>query len=380
MTRRIPFYRHDLGEAELKLLAEVLRGEILTTGEYVARFEERFAACIERRHALAVSSCTGALHLSLLALGIGPGDEVITTPMTFVATATAILEAGARPVFVDVEPDTGNLDASLVEAAITPRTKAIIPVHLFGLMSDMRALRAIADRHNLVIVEDAAHCIEGMRDDIRPGQLGETACFSFYATKNLTCGEGGAIATDDSTLYERLKPLSLHGMSKTAFNRWREGYTHWDVVEWGWKYNLSNIEAALLLPQFDRMAAKLDQRDALAARYDSRLGKIPGIVLPSTRPRTRHARHLYAIRIAGNKRDSVIESLKAEAVGCVVNYRAVPLMRYFRDKYGYKPGDFPVAERIGDETISLPFYPGMPEDDIEVVADALERALTRNSY
>jgi UDP-4-amino-4-deoxy-L-arabinose-oxoglutarate aminotransferase len=319
------------------------------------------------------------MHLSLLALGIGPGDEVITTPMTFIATATAILEAGATPIFVDVEPDTGNLDAERVENAITARTKAILPVHLFGLMCDMRRLRAVADRHGLAIIEDSAHCIEGIRDGVRPAQLSATACFSFYATKNLTCGEGGALATDDGVLYEKLRLLHLHGMTKTAFDRSREGYTHWDMVELGWKYNMSNIEAALLLPQFDRLAAKLDQRQRLAEAYDQRLSKIPDVTCPATRTDAVHARHLYAVRVPAAKRDRVVESLKADQVGCVVNYRAVHLMQYFRRHHGHGPGDFPVAERIGDEIISLPFYPGMPHEDIDLVALALQRALERNS-
>lgn len=377
--RRIPFFRHDLGGPELEHLAEVLKGEILTTGEYVGRFEGKLADYLGRKHVLAVNSCTGALHLSLLALGIGPGDEVITTPMTFIATATAILEAGARPVFVEVEPDTGNLNADLVEAAITPRTKAIMPVHLYGLMCDMRSLRSIADRHGLKIVEDSAHCIEAKRDGIGPGELGDTACFSFYATKNLTCGEGGALATDDTALYDKLKLLHLHGMTKTAFDRSREGYLHWDMVVLGWKYNMSNIEAALLLPQFDRMARKLEQRTALAQRYDERLAVVPGVQRPGALPNTIHSRHVYPVRVAGEKRDRVIEALKAEQIGCVVNYRAVHLMQYFREHFGHKPGDFPVAESIGDETISLPFYPGMPLKDVDVVVDGLERALTRNS-
>src|SRR5205823_9801106 len=190
-------------------VAEVLSGPILTTGEYVARFERRFAEALGRRHCIAVTSCTGGLHLSLLALGIGPGDEVITTPMTFIATSTAIIEAGARPVFVDVEPTTGNLDATKVEAAITERTRAILPVHLYGQMCDMRALRDIANHHGLFIVEDAAHCIEGTRDGVRPGLLGDTACFSFYATKNLTCGEGGAVVCNDDALLEKLRLLRL---------------------------------------------------------------------------------------------------------------------------------------------------------------------------
>jgi dTDP-4-amino-4,6-dideoxygalactose transaminase len=377
--RRIPFFRHDLGGPELEQLAETLKGEILTTGEYVGQFERKLADYLGRRHVLAVSSCTGALHLSLLGLGIGPGDEVITTPMTFIATATAILEAGARPVFVDVEPDTGNLNVHLIEAAITPQTKAIMPVHLYGLMCDMRSLRSIAERHGLKIVEDSAHCIEAKRDGIGPGELSDTACFSFYATKNLTCGEGGAIATDDTELYDRLKLLHLHGMTKTAYDRSREGYLHWDMVVLGWKYNMSNIEAALLLPQFDRIAHKLEQRTALAERYDERLAAVPGVRRPGALPNTVHSRHVYPVRVAGEKRDPTIEALKSERIGCVVNYRAVHLMQYFRDQFGYKSGDFPVAERIGDETISIPFYPGMPLDDVDVVVDALERALTRNS-
>lgn len=376
--QRVPFFRHDLGAAELERLAEVLKGEILTTGEYTHQFERKLADYLGRRHVVAVSSCTGALHLSLMALGIGPGDEVITTPMTFIATATSILEAGATPVFVDVEPDTGNLNADLVEAAITPRTKAIMPVHLYGLMCDMYRLRAIADRHGLKIVEDSAHCVEAKRDGVGPGELGDSACFSFYATKNLTCGEGGAVTTDNTDLYEQLKLLCLHGMTKTAFDRSREGYQHWDMAVLGWKYNMSNIEAALLLPQFERLEHKLEKRTRLAQRYDERLAVIPCVRWPATRPHAVHSRHLYTVWVSGGKRDATIEMLQNEQIGCVVNYRAVHLMKFFRDNFGYKPGDFPEAERIGDETISLPFYPSMQHEDVDVVADALERTVAHN--
>src|SRR5436190_15951415 len=205
VTWKIPYFRHDLGKPEIDRLAKVLEGDILTTGAEVAEFEQRFAAYLGQRHAFALTSCTGALHLALLALDIGPGGEVITTPMSFVATATAILESGATPVFVDVEADTGNLDAARVEAAITPKTRAIMPVHLYGLMCDMRALRAIADKHGLRLIENAAHCIEGVRDGVRPGALSDAACFSFYATKNLTFGEGGAINVNHDKLVEQLK-------------------------------------------------------------------------------------------------------------------------------------------------------------------------------
>ena len=375
MNWKIPYFRHDLGQVELESLAGVLKGDILTTGETVSAFEAKFASYLGQRHAFAVTSCTGALHMALLALDIGPGDEVITTPMSFVATATAILEAGATPVFVEVEADTGNLDAGRVEAAITAKTKAIMPVHLYGLMCDMRALRAIADRHGLHIIEDAAHCIEGVRDGVRPGQLSDAACFSFYATKNLTCGEGGAITVNDDALAERLKLLRLHGMTRMAQESAREGYRHWDMVVMGWKYNMSNIEAALLLPQFERMDAKLVRRHALAERYDRAFAHIDGIRVPTTRPNSVHARHIYTVWCHGCARDDLLAYLHAERIGAVVNYRPIHLMSYFAERYGYKPGDFPIAEWIGNCTISLPFYPDMPLEDADVVAQAAEGCL-----
>jgi dTDP-4-amino-4,6-dideoxygalactose transaminase len=376
-TRPIPFYRHDLGDAELEMVKEVLGQPILTTGEYVDRVERMLADYLGVPHCLCVMSCTGAMHMSLLALGIGPGDEVITTPMTFIATATSILEAGAKPVFVDVEPNSGNLDATQVAAAITSRTKAILPVHLFGLMCDMRALRAIADRHGLAIVEDAAHCVEGIRDGVRPGGLGDTACFSFYATKNLTCGEGGAVIARDAELYEKLRLLRVHGMTKIAADRAREGYTHWDMVMMGWKYNMSNIEAALLLPQFARLDAKLVAREALARRYAERLAAVPGIRVPtqSTGPDDVHARHLFPIWVGRGRRDEVVAELKQRRVEVVVNYRAIHLLSYFRDTFGFRPGDFPVAEEIGNAAISLPFFPGMSAQDVDIVVDHLHTIL-----
>jgi dTDP-4-amino-4,6-dideoxygalactose transaminase len=312
---KIPYFRHDLGRVELESLASVLEGEILTTGQAVSAFEAKFAGYLGQRHALGVTSCTAALHMALLALDIGPGDEVITTPMSFVATATAILEAGATPVFVEVEPDTGNLDPHCVEAAITSRTKAILPVHLYGLMCDMRALKTIADRHGLRIIEDAAHCIEGKRDGVRPGELSDAACFSFYATKNLTCGEGGAITVNDDALAERLKLLRLHGMTRMAQESAREGYRHWDMVVMGWKYNMSNVEAALLLPQFDRMDAKLARRHALAERYERAFADMDGIKVPSSRPDSVHARHIFTIWCDDCERDDLLAYLHAERIG-----------------------------------------------------------------
>lgn len=371
----MPFYRHDLGRPELEEIADVFAGPILTTGEKVTQFERMFADYLGRRHALGVTSCTGALHMSLLALDIGPGDEVITTPMTFIATATAIMEAGAKPVFVDVEPDTGNLDACRVEAAITPRTRAILPVHLYGLMCDMRALREIADRRGLAIIEDCAHCVEGVRDGIRPGELSDAACFSFYATKNLTCGEGGAVVTDRDDLVDKLRLLRLHGMTKTAADRHREGYAHWDATMLGWKYNMDNIQAAILVPQLRRLDAKLSERERLAKRYAEKLSAIPTVRMPATRIGSVHARHLFPILVGATERDRLIAELNKRQIQTVVNYRAIHLLTHFSNTLGHRSGDFPIAERIGDETLSLPFYPTMPLEFIDIVADAVANIL-----
>lgn len=375
---KIPFYRHDLGEAELSLLREVLAQPILTTGSYVQSAEHRLADFLGVSHVLAVTSCTGALHMALLALEIGPGDEVITTPMTFIATATAIIEAGATPVFVDVESETGNIDPREVAKAITPRTKAIVPVHLYGLMADMKALKAIADRHGLAIIEDAAHCVEGMRDGVRPGELSDAACFSFYATKNLTCGEGGAVATNDPALHERMRLLRLHGMSKTANDRAREGYVHWDMPTFGWKYNMSNIEAALLLPQFDRIGTKLASRQEIASRYCRHFGALPDVVVPSQSAAggSIHAHHVFPIFIRQGRRDRLLTRLQECDIEVMVNYRAIHLLTYFKESLNYEKGSFPVAETIGDSAISLPFFPGMPLEWVDIVAQSVERILS----
>ncbi|MDE0939515.1 MAG: DegT/DnrJ/EryC1/StrS family aminotransferase [Pirellulales bacterium] len=374
-TRRIPFYRHDLGEPEVRAFEAALQDPIITTGKITAGFELKFADYLGTKHALAVTSCTGAMHMALIALDIGAGDEVITTPMTFIATATAILEAGAKPVFVDVEPDTGNINVERIEAAITPKTKAILPVHLYGLMVDMRAIRAVADQHKLAVVEDAAHCVEGSRDGVKPGQLSDAACFSFYATKNLTCGEGGALVTNNSALYEQLRLISLHGMTKTAFDRSEEGYTHWDMIRMGWKYNLSNLDASILLPQMDRLNANLGKRAERADLYRRLLASIKGIAVQGARSDSINARHVFNIWIRSASRDLVIGKLRERGIESVVNYQAIHLHKYFRDTEGYKKGDFPIAEELGDSTLSLPFYPTMPLEHIHAVCSALEEIL-----
>lgn len=370
---RVPFFRHGLGREELDSVASVLAGRVLTTGDVVDDFESDFAAYLGRRNVVALTSCTAAIQLSLTALGIGPGDEVITTPMTFVATLTAIMQAGARPVLVDVEPDTGNLDADRIARAITSRTRAIVPVHLYGHMCDMAAIAEVAARHGLEVIEDAAHCVEGARDGVRPGQLGRTACYSFYATKSLACGEGGAVATDDDHLAQRLRLLRLHGLTASAADRVRHGYRHYDMVTMGWKYNMDNVHAALLAPQLAHLGHRWAARIRLAERYVDTLGGVEGVSWPGTRPGTEHARHLFPIWVA--ERDAVLEGLLAAGIEVVVNYPAIHLLSYPATVLGYRPGDFPVAERIGQSTISLPLYPTMPADDVELVADAVSAAV-----
>jgi UDP-4-amino-4-deoxy-L-arabinose-oxoglutarate aminotransferase len=374
-AQNVPFFMHDLGKPELDAIAEVLANPILTTGAWVERFEKQFAEYLKVRHAIGVTSCTGALHLALIGLGVGPGDEVITTPMTFIASSTAILEAGAQPVFVDVEPETGNLDVNNIEAAITERTRAIVPVHLYGHMCDMRAIRKLADSYGLKVVEDAAHCVEGKRDGVGTGQLGDAACYSFYATKNLTCGEGGALVTNDDELAAKVRLLRLHGMNKNANDRHREGYRHWDMTAFGWKYNMDNIQAAMLLPQMDRLEENWRRRRELAEYYESRLWDIPNLSRPKTLPHTEHAQHLFTVWIGEGKRDHVISELQKAGVGVMVNYRAIHLLSYFSETYGFKPGDYPVAERIGDATLSLPFYPNMPREDVDRVIEVLRDIL-----
>jgi dTDP-4-amino-4,6-dideoxygalactose transaminase len=281
---KIEFYRHQLGEANLNRFTRVMNSIFLTTGEEVALFERKFADFLGEDFVIGLMSATAGLQLSLLALGIEPGDEVITTPMTFVATPLSIMHANATPVFVDVEADTGNIDVNLIAAAITPKTKGIMPVHLYGQMVDMVRLKKIAQDNQLFIIEDAAHCLEGVRDNIRVGQLSDTACYSFYATKSITCGEGGAVSTSNEELNKIIQKLRLHGMSTDAVHRYTKFYRHYDVDIEGWKYNMSNLQAALLIDQIDDIESRRQKREQLAHYYRASFSGCPGIDLPTLKP------------------------------------------------------------------------------------------------
>ncbi len=372
----VPFYLHSLGDEEIQRVTEVLSSPFLTTGPVTAEFETAFAAYLGVQHAIGVTSCTAGLFLSLKALGIGPGDEVITTPMSFIATANTILHTGAKPVFVDVEPDTGNLDVSLIEPVLTPRTKAIMPVHLYGQMVDMKRLKALAAAHRLSIIEDCAHSVESSRDGVRPGHLGTVACYSFYATKNLTCGEGGAITTNDPALAELLKKYRLHGMSKNAADRYFSSrYQHYDMEFLGYKCNLDSIHAALLISQLKSLNARLTRREQICQRYEQAFRAIPSVRFPVVRPDSVSARHLFTIWVAPDRRDAIMWELQKRGVGVAVNFRAIHLMRYYRDTFGYAPGMFPNAERIGDSTITLPLYPRLTDDQVDYVIETLRQTV-----
>jgi UDP-4-amino-4-deoxy-L-arabinose-oxoglutarate aminotransferase len=366
---RIPFFQHDLADAEVESFRQALASPILSTGAVTAAFEKEFAAYLGVRHAIGTNSGTAALELALQAAGVGPGDEVVTTPLTFAATALAILHRDAVPVFADVDPVTGNLDPKQAARAISPRTKAILPVHLYGLMCDMKAFRELADRHGLALIEDSAHCIEGERDGYRPGTFGDAACFSFYGTKNITCGEGGAVVTKNDVLAEKIRRLSLHGVEREPPHADPRLYRHWDIPEAGIKANLSNLSAALLLPQMKRIDANLEKRERLAARYTEKLmGRVD---MPGTLPGARHARHLFTIWVPPERRDEIVRALNSLGIGAVINYRPVHLLKVFSERRMAEPGTFPNAERIGNATISLPFYPSLQDADVDLVCATL---------
>lgn len=369
LTQKIEFFRHNIEAIDKAELAKVLDSLFLTTGPTVKLFEQKFAQYVGAKYAVGVMSCTHALELALRYYDIGIGDEVITTPMSFVATANTIEYVGAKAIFVDVEPDTGNIDANLLEAAITPRTKAILVVHLYGQLCDMKAIRAIADKYNLKVIEDAAHCVEGTRDGVGVGALGDIACFSFYATKNLTCGEGGAITCNDPAIYEWMLKARQHGITKDAADRYTKKYEHYDMEFLGLKCNLSNINAALMVHQLDRLDEYLLQRQAISAAYDNAFALNPAIDFPREKSDSRHARHLYTIWVAPEIRDVSMHQLQDASIGVAVNFRTIHLMSYYRKKYGYKRGDFPIAERIGDSTISIPLYPKLTQSEISYIID-----------
>jgi dTDP-4-amino-4,6-dideoxygalactose transaminase len=369
-----------IGAEEIDEVVATLSSGWLTTGPRVHDFEHAFAEYVGAPHAVALNSCTAALHLSLLAAGVGLGDEVITTPLTFCATANTIVHTGATPVFADVDRRTGNIDPACIEAAITPRTKAVVPVHLAGLAVDTCAIRTIAARHGLTVIEDAAHAVEAHSTAGKVGATADFTCFSFYATKNLTTGEGGMVTMPSAAHAEWIRVASLHGMSRDAWARYTPaGRSDYDVVMPGFKYNMMDIQAALGIHQLARIEHQLLRREAIWRRYESGLAALPLSLPAAPEPGARHARHLFTVRVdadlCGASRDDVQRSLTARGIGTSVHFKALHLHPYYAERFDLERGMFPSAEFVSDRTLSLPLSPALLDAEVDRVIDALTACL-----
>jgi len=360
----ISFYRPWTDAREIAQATGAIRSGWLTTGPGVGRFEERIRRMVRSRHAVAVNSCTAALHLSLAAAGVGRGDEVITSPYTFAATGEAILYLGARPVLVDIDPGTLNIDPEAAERAVTRRTRALVPVHIAGLPCDMRSLLGLARRKRLKVVDDAAHALGSWVDGRPIGSLSDLTCFSFYATKNLTTGEGGMVTTDDAEAAQRVRRLSLHGLTHDAWKRYtRAGSWKYDVVEMGFKYNMTDLAAGLGLAQAAKFPAMQKKRRNLARRYTAALASVEAFDPPPEPRGVVHAWHLYILRLRRGVlrigRDRLIELLKERGIGTSVHFLPLHLHSFYRETFGFRRGDFPHTERESARALSLPLYPGL---------------------
>lgn len=373
-----------LEEAEIQEVVATLRSGWIGTGPRVARFEESFRSYIGARHALALNSCTAALHLSMIAAGVGPGDEVITTPHTFAATANAVVHTGATPVFVDVDRRTQNIDPSLIEAAITPRTRVILPVHFAGRPCDMDPILEVARRRGLSVIEDAAHAIEAVYHGRHAGTLGDAACFSFYVTKNLVTGEGGMVTTPHDDWAEKIQMYGLHGLSKGAWKRYSdEGFVHYQVLYPGFKYNMTDMQAALGIHQLARIEEYARRRKEIWDRYDAAFADLPAVTPAPEEPGTRHARHLYTLLLDVERlpvgRDAVVEELKEEGIGTGIHFISLHLHPYYQDRFGFAPEEFPNARHISERTMSLPLSARLDDRDVQDVIDAVRKVLLRHS-
>ena len=380
----LPFHRPSLDARDVKGVVETLESGWLTTGPVTRRFEQKFARAVGARDALALSSGTAALHLALRVLGVQPGDDVIVPTYTFTATAEVVTYLGARPVLADVDPVTGNLRAEDVAAVLTPKTRAVVPVHLAGLPCEMAPIRELAEGADMRILEDAAHAFPASEGKRPVGTLGDAAAFSFYATKNITTGEGGMLVLQDPAAAEQARILALHGISRDAWRRYTAtGTWRYDVLANGHKYNLTDIASSLGLSQLAKARAFHARRRLLAARYGRALRGLDAIETPPTRSGTEHAWHLYVIRVLPEvlriDRDAVIEELRARNIGTSVHFIPLHMHSYYRDAYGARPEDFPVATQAAERILSLPLYPDMQPSDVEYVAETLARLVRRPS-
>jgi dTDP-4-amino-4,6-dideoxygalactose transaminase len=373
---QVPFHRALVGEEEVQAVSEVIRSGWLTMGPKTFEFEKEFAKYIGAQHAIAVSTGTAALHLSLEAAGVRGSDEVLLPTTTFTATAEAVTYVGARPVLVDIDPITMNIDVGDVAKRITPKTKAIIPVHLAGQPCDMDEIHALARAHNLRVIEDAAHALPSKYRGKRVGRISEFTCFSFYATKTLTTGEGGMITTDNPDATERMRLMRLHGIERDAWKRYRgDGSWFYQVLEAGFKYNLTDFQSAIGLVQLAKCDAMRQARERIAQLYSDAFSSCEELVIPTVLPDRRTSWHLYVLRLRLDRlnkdRDGFIDALRRRGVACSVHFIPLHLQPYYQRAYGYQPGDFPRSEREYHSCVSLPIYPGMTEMEINYVISAV---------
>ena len=380
-TEYLVFGRPQVGEEEIAEVVATLRSGWLGTGPKVATFEADFAAYVGVGHALGVASCTAALQLAIQLLDLEPGDEVIVPSLTFVATANAVIHAGATPVLADVDQRTLNLDPHQVEELRTSRTRAILPVHFAGRPCDMDRLMSLAATYDLAVIEDCAHAIETLWRGAHVGTFGTFGAFSFYVTKNVMTAEGGMLITGQQGLANRARRLALHGLTANAWDRFSDqGYRHYEAVEAGFKMNMTDLQASLGLHQLRRVEANLLRRNEIWARYDEAFEDLPLILPAPAEPHTRHARHLYTVILQPEaitaSRDDVMAALHRQRIGTGVHYRAVHRHPYYRDRFALKPSSFPVADWVSDRTLSLPLGPVMNDGDVQDVIDAVRRTLT----
>jgi dTDP-4-amino-4,6-dideoxygalactose transaminase len=367
-----------IGEEEIREVEDTLRSGWLGTGPRTQRFEKDFRKYIGAKYALGLNSCTAGLFLALDALGVGPGDEVITTPLTFAATANVIVHTGATPVFADVDKRTGNISPAQIKKKITKNTKAVIPVHLCGRPCDMDPIMDLAHKHGLYVVEDAAHAIEARYKDKKIGAIGHISAFSFYATKNLVTGEGGMVCTNNPKWDNIMRVRSLHGLSKSAWSRYSEkGFKFYDTECPGYKYNMTDMQAALGIHQLRRIEDNLVIRNAHWARYDKAFKDNEFLIRPCVQKNIRHARHLYTPLLDADKlgvpRDEFLAALQKENIGAGIHFIALHLHSYYKKRFGYRRGDFPNAEYISDRTFSIPFSARLSAADVDDVIGAVNK-------
>jgi perosamine synthetase len=371
----LPYGKQSLDESDIQAVVDTLRSDWLTTGPKIVEFEEAFAAGVGARYGISFSSGTAALHGAAFAAGIGTGDEAITSPLTFAATANCLLYQGGKPVFADVCRDTLNLDPSRVASLVTSRTKALLPVDYAGHPADLNSFLDIAERHGLTLIEDACHALGAEYRDKKVGSIAHMTVFSFHPVKHLTTGEGGMVTTDDAGFAETLRKFRNHGINTGARERQREGQWHYEMVLLGYNYRLTDIACALGLSQLSKLEENLSRRREIAARYASAMRNMSGVVIPQVRDDASPAWHLYPIRVDSSKlsagRDGIFRALRAENIGVNVHYIPVHLHPYYKDRFGYRGGEFPIAETAYESLISLPMFHGMNDKDVGDVIEAV---------